>query len=231
MFTAAGMQPIPAPRALTTAEVGHVVEEFRAAARAAMAAGADGVEIHAANGYLLHQFLSSNANRRDDRYGGSVDNRIRLTVEVAAGVAEEIGAGRTGLQISPGNPFNDIAEDDVTELYPALLNALAPLGLAYLNVAYSDPDDRLLRDLRRLWPHALVLNRGDADMLSRVRYIEDGSADVITVGKLALANPDLVERLKAGAALNPPDPATFYGGDRRGYVDYPTLAGYTSAAR
>ena len=221
MFTASGMQPIPEPRELSTAEVRGVVDEFRQAARMAMTAGADGVEIHSANGYLLQQFLSSNANRRTDRYGGSIGNRIRLSVEVATAVADEIGAGRTGIRISPGNTLNDIAEDDVTQLYTALVSALAPLDLAYLHIAGRN--DELLVDLRRHWPNALLLNRGGTDLPTRIRDIVCGLADVVTVGSLALANPDLVERLRLGAPLNTPDPATFYGGDERGYLDYPTL--------
>lgn len=221
MFTAAGMQPIPQPRELSTDEVHGVVEQFRAAARAAIDSGADGVEIHSANGYLLQQFLSSNANHRTDAYGGSIANRIRLSVEVATAVAAEIGAGRTGIRISPGNPFNDIVEDDVTELYGALVTALAPLNLAYLHIAAND--DALLRELRQRWPNTLLLNRAGTDLATRVRDITAGRADVITVGSLALANPDLVARLHAGAALNAPNPATFYGGDERGYLDYPTL--------
>lgn len=226
MFTASGMQPIPEPRELSTDEVSGVVEEFRVAARAAIAAGADGVEIHSANGYLLQQFLSSNANRRTDAYGGSIANRIRLSVEVAAAVADEIGADRTGIRISPGNPFNDIVEHDVHALYSALVSALAPLNLAYLHIVSGD--DVLLRELRRLWPNALLLNRGGADLATRARDVADGLADVVTVGSLALANPDLVARLKVGAPLNTPDPSTFYGGDKRGYLDYPTLEDHAS---
>lgn len=221
MFTASGMQPIPEPRELSTAEVEGVVEEFRHAARTAIAAGADGVEIHSANGYLLHQFLSSNANRRADHYGGSVENRIRLSVDVATAVADEIGRGRTGIRISPGNTLNDIVEDDVAPLYTALVSALAPLDLAYLHVAGRD--DELLVELRRRWPNALLLNRAGTDLRTRTRDITSGLADVVTVGGLALANPDLVERLRLGAPLNTPDPSTFYGGDERGYLDYPAL--------
>lgn len=228
MFTATGMQPMPEPRALSTDEVRDVVDDFRAAARAAVAAGADGVEIHAANGYLLQQFLSSNANQRTDRYGGSIDNRIRLTVEVASAVADEIGADRTGIRISPGNPFNDIVEDDPRELYPALVQALAPLKLAYLHIAWRGEDDSLLRELRAAWPNTLLLNRGGADLATRVRDVETGLADVIAVGALALANPDLVDRLRLNATLNTPDPSTFYGGDARGYVDYPRLADFAT---
>jgi N-ethylmaleimide reductase len=223
MFTATGMQPIPQPRSLSIEDVAAVVDEFRQAAAAAIAAGADGVEIHGANGYLLQQFLSSNANQRTDRYGESIQNRIRLSIEVATAVADEIGAGRTGFRISPGNPFNDIVEDDAPELYKALVDALAPLNLAYLHVAHAGDDD-LLRTIRSAWPNTLLLNRGRADLPTRIRDIEDGLADVITVGTMALANPDLVERLKAGAPLNTPDPTTFYGGDEHGYLDCPTLA-------
>ncbi|MBG0740499.1 alkene reductase [Paeniglutamicibacter antarcticus] len=223
IFTASGMQPIAEPRELSTDEVRGVVEEFRVAARAAIASGADGVEIHSANGYLLQQFLSSNVNRRTDEYGGSITNRIRLSVEVAAAVAEEIGAGRTGIRISPGNPLNDIVEHDVDELYSALVSALAPLDLAYLHVASSGNDAALLRELRRLWPTTLLLNRGRTDLVTRVHDIEDGLADVVTVGSLALANPDLIERLRVRAPLNTPDRSTFYGGDEHGYLDYPTL--------
>lgn len=224
MFTAAGMQPIPEPRVLSTAEVAATVQDFRHAAATAIAAGADGVEIHGANGYLLQQFLSSNANQRTDRYGGSIADRIRLTVEVAAAVADEIGAGRTGIRISPGNPFNDIVEEDVPELYTALVGELAPLGLAYLHVAHGAPNDDLLRTIRGAWPTALLLNRAGAELPTRIADLDSGLADVITVGAMALANPDLVHRVRIGAPLNEPDRATFYGGDERGYLDYPTLA-------
>jgi N-ethylmaleimide reductase len=223
MFTATGMQPIPEPRELSTSEVTGTVGDFRRAAAAAIAAGADGVEIHGANGYLLHQFLSSNANRRTDRYGGSVENRIRFAVEVATAVAGEIGPDRTGFRISPGNPFNDVVEHDVPELYGALVAGLAPLGLAYLHVAHGG-DETLLKRIRSDWPGPLLLNRAGSDLETRVADLRDGLADVITVGSMALANPDLVARVKTGAPLNEPHPATFYGGDERGYTDYPALA-------
>ena len=224
MFTASGPQEMPEPRALSTQEVEATVDDFRRAAAAAIAAGADGVEIHGANGYLVHQFLSDNTNQRTDRYGGSLENRIRFAVEVAAAVADEIGAERTGLRISPGNPYNDIAESDTTELYPALLEALSPLGLAYLHVMHAG-DEALLDTLRAQWPTTLVLNRGGADVPTRARDIDNGTADLVSVGALALANPDLVERLRVGAELNEPDPATFYGGGAAGYTDYATHAG------
>lgn len=222
MFTASGPLEMPEPRALSEGEISDTVRDFRWAAAAAIAAGADGVEIHGANGYLLQQFLSSNANRRADRYGGSIPNRIRLAVEVASAVADEIGADRTGLRISPGNPFNDIVEEDVPELYGSLVATLAPFELAYLHVAHGGDED-LLRSIRHDWPGALLLNRGGANLDERVRDVEDGLADVVTVGAMVLANPDLVARLKTGAPLNDPDPSTFYGGDERGYTDYPAL--------
>ncbi|CAM5560668.1 alkene reductase [Streptomyces purpurascens] len=221
MVTPSGPQEMPVPRELATEEVAATVEDFRRAAAAAIAAGADGVEIHSANGYLPHQFLATNTNQRTDRYGGSLDNRIRFAVEVATAVAEEIGAGRTGFRISPGNPFNDIAESDTHELYPALVRALAALDLAYLHIGHGG-DDELLHTLRKLWPNTLVLNRAGTDIATRAKDIEDGLADIVTVGVMALANPDLAERVRAGAPLNTPDPATFYGGGEAGYTDYPT---------
>ncbi|MET9527236.1 alkene reductase [Streptomyces coeruleorubidus] len=223
MFTLSGAQDLPVPRELSTEEVAATVDDFRRAAAAAVAAGADGVEIHGANGYLVHQFLATNTNQRTDRYGGSLDNRIRFAVEVATAVADEIGPGRTGFRISPGNPFNDIAESDTHELYPALVRALAPLGLAYLHIGHGG-DDELLHTLRQLWPNTLVLNRAGTDIATRAKDIEDGMADIVTVGVMALANPDLVERVRSGAPLNTPDPATFYGGGEAGYTDYPTLS-------
>ncbi|MEU8660568.1 alkene reductase [Actinoplanes philippinensis] len=222
MFTAAGLQPMPRPRALGFAEIAGVVDEFRHAAASAMAAGFDGVEIHGANGYLLHQFLSSNANQRNDGYGGSIAGRIRFAVEVATAVAAEIGADRTGIRFSPANPYNDITEYDTRELYPALLAALAPLDLAYLHLIHAGDDD-LLRRLRTGWPTALLLNRAGTPVGRRAADLDAGLADVITVGTAALANPDLPARLRSGAPLNNPDPATFYGGDHRGYTDYPSL--------
>ena len=224
MFTVGGMQDMPEPRAMSTAEVAQTVDDFRRAAAAAIAAGADGVEIHGANGYLIHQFLSSNANTRDDQYGGSVANRIRFAVEVATAVAAEIGPDRTGFQISPGNPFNDIVEHDTADIYPALVAALAPLGLAYLNIVHPG-DEELVAQLRRDWPGVVLLNRGGASIERRAQDITDGLADVVTVGRMTLANPDLLARIEAAAPLNEADPTSFYGGGAHGYTDYPTLDG------
>ena len=222
MFTSVGTFEMPPPRSLTEDEIAGTVRDFRHAAAAALEAGADGVEIHAANGYLIHQFLSNNANQRTDGYGGSIENRIRFAFEVAAGVAEEIGGERTGVIISPGNPLNDILEEDVDDLYSVLLRALSPLGLAYLNVVHGGNED-LIDAIRRDWESPLLLNRRGADLETRIHDVESGLADVITVGTQTLANPDLVERIKNGSPLNEPDRTTFYGGDERGYIDYPTM--------
>ncbi len=223
MFTIEGMKDIPEPRALSTGEVEQTVQDFAHAASRAVEAGADGVEVHGANGYLVQQFLASNANLRTDRYGGSVENRIRFAVEVCRACADAVGADRVGIRISPGNPNNGIVEDDVEPLYTALVGALAPLGLAYLHPIYNAGYDGLFRQMREAWPGAYVLNRPGASAEDRAADVESGLADVVSLAQMTLANPDLVDRLKRGAPLNEPDPSTYYGGDARGYTDYPTL--------
>ncbi len=222
IFTASGLEPMAEPRALSESDIAQTVQDYAHAAQAAITAGLDGVEIHGASGYLPHQFLSSNANQRTDRYGGSIENRIRFLVEVTTAVALAIGPERTGLRIAPGNPFNDLMEEQIPELYQALLQALAPLGLAYLHVTHTQ-DEALLKVIRQTWPGILIYNRVGADLETRVGDLESGLADAISVGVMALANPDLVERLKSGAPLNAPDQSTFYGGGEHGYTDYPTL--------
>ena len=162
MFIAYGPLEMPEPRALSTEEVAGTVRDFRRAAGAAVEAGADGVGIHEANGYPAQRFLSSNANRRDDRYGSSIPNRIRFAVEVASAIAEEIGAGRTGVRVSPGNPFNDVVEDDVPALYRALLDEELATLVAYLHLLHGGDED-LLRSVRRDWTGVLVLNRVGGD--------------------------------------------------------------------
>ncbi|MGK3949970.1 alkene reductase [Microbacterium sp. K2] len=222
MFTADGPQPMPVPVEMTHTDIDQTIADFRRAARLAVDAGADGVEVHGANGYLLQQFLSTNANHRTDGYGGDIAGRVRLSVEVAAAIADEIGADRVGFRVSPGSPLGDIEETDVDVLYPALVRALAPLGLAYLHVVHLG-DEALLRTIRAAWPSGIVLNRAGADIERRAEDVRDGLADVVSVGALALANPDLIDRIIARAPLNEPDRATFYGGDERGYTDYPRL--------
>lgn len=222
MFTSEGPLAMPEPRELSASEIQVILDEHRRAAAAAMAAGADGVEVHAANGYLAHQFLSSNVNLRNDDYGGSVRKRIRFAVELVDAVATEIGRDRTGVVISPGNPLNDIVEEDIEVLYGVLVRALSSLEPAYLNLSYKGDGD-LVEFIRLQWPGVLLLNRGDADLETRLLDVESGLADAVTVGTHALANPDLVARLRSGAPLNAADRSTFYGGDERGYLDYPTL--------
>jgi N-ethylmaleimide reductase len=222
MFTSSGMFEMPEPRELSAREIVEVVDEHRRAAAAAMAAGADGVEVHAGNGYLAHQFLSSNANLRGDDYGGSVQRRIRFAIELVDAVSEEIGRDRTGVVISPSSTLNDIVEDDVEVLYGVFVRALSSLRLAYLHLNYKGDED-LVEFIRLHWPGVLFLNRGNADLPTRLLDVETGLADAVTVGTHALANPDLAARLQLGASLNDADRSTFYGGDERGYLDYPTL--------
>lgn len=226
MFTAGGMKPFPAPRALETAELPGVAQEFADAAARAVRAGVDGVELHAANGYLLHQFLADGVNDRTDEFGGSAENRARFVVDVAKATVAAIGADRVGIRLSPGHPFNDVSESDLS-VYETLVVQLAELDLAYLHVL-AEADDPIVGKLKALWPNTFVLNTGfgvesDRDVLERI--VADGLADAVTVGRSFLANPDLVERWTRGEELNAPDPATFYSGGAKGYTDYPRLAG------
>lgn len=226
IFTADGQQDHSAPRALDTDELAGVAQEFADAARRAVRAGVDGVELHAANGYLLHQFLADGVNNRTDAYGGSPENRARFVVEVAKATADAIGADRVGIRISPGHPFNDMTENDLS-VYETLVSQLAELDLAYVHLL-AQLDDPILGKLRAIWPNTLVLNTGfgvgdDRDEFERV--IADGIADAVAVGRPFISNPDLVTRWAKGAELNEPDQETFYGGDARGYTDYPRLAG------
>ncbi|WP_422744741.1 alkene reductase [Mycobacterium sp. WMMD1722] len=223
--TPTGKKPLPVPRALEVSEIRDIVGQFRAAARRAVDAGMDGVEIHGANGYLLHEFSSDVVNQRTDSYGGSPANRARLTAEVVEAVAEEIGAGRVGLRISPGNTAGAMQENDTVCTYQALLDRIAPLGLAYLHLLIH-PDDPAFGALRGAWPGAVVLNTG-RDRDTRFCELEEladwGVISAAAVGRAYLANPDLIDRLVLGAELNEPDVATFYAPGPQGYVDYPTL--------
>ncbi|MEV8431386.1 alkene reductase [Streptomyces sp. HUAS 31] len=224
VFTPSGRQPAPTPRALDTAEVPEHVRSYADAARRAVDAGFDGVELHGANGYLISQFLSSNANLRTDRYGGSVTNRIRFAVEAVTTTAEAIGADRTGIRLSPGGAFWGIEEADVAELYAALLTELSRLGLAYIHLE-ATIDEETLVALRRIWPGTLVMNpvlpmgpkqagRTDAD-----HWLGLG-ADLISFGRAFIANPDLVERLRTGLPIAPADEATYFEGGDHGYLTY-----------
>lgn len=225
IFTATGPQQMPTPRELTVDDIQATIAEFRHAAASAIAAGADGVEIHGANGYLLHQFLSPNANHRTDSYGGSVENRSRFVVEVAQAVADEIGADRVGIRISPSMPLGGIDEGDTESVrtqYRQLVGELAPLNLAYLHVHHVG-DDELLRSFRDVWLTAILVVRYGRTREQIADDIEAGLADIAPLGRFALANPDVVERLRTDAPLNEVDPATIYSGGATGYTDYPVL--------
>ena len=228
MFTAGGMKPYPVPRALTLEEIPGVVEEFAHAARCAVEAGLDGVEIHAANGYLLHQFLAPGSNERTDEYGGSPANRARFAIEVTRAVADAIGAERVGIRISPAHNIQGATEEDpedVEATYTTLVDEIAPLGLAYLS-ALADPSLELSQRLRKDFGGVFIANDGFGSVTSRESaqaVLDDDLADAVAVGRLFLANPDLPARWRSGAALNEPNPDTFYGGGAEGYVDYPFL--------
>ncbi|MFD3554371.1 alkene reductase [Streptomyces goshikiensis] len=225
VFTPTGPQPAPMPRALGTAEVPEHARSYARAAQRAVEAGFDGVELHGANGYLISQFLSSNANLRTDRYGGPIANRIRFAVEAVAATVEAVGGERTGIRLSPGGTFWGVEETEVRDLYTALLTELAPLGLAYVHLE-ATAEEATLVALRRAWPGTLVMNpvlpmgakqtgRDDAE-----HWLGLG-ADLISFGRAFLANPDLVERLRGGLPLTPVDEATYFQGGDTGFLTYP----------
>jgi len=230
VHTATAKLPYPVPHALTLDELSVVRDEFVAAATNAIAAGLDGVELHSANGYLLHQFLSGASNRREDGYGGSPQNRARFVVEVATAVADAIGAGRVGIRLSPMHNIQDVAEtdpDDVQATYEALIDGIAPLGLAYLSILHREPTGLLVQGLRARFGGKLIANSGFTSVTSRAEalaLISDSSADAVAVGRLAIANPDLVERWRDDEAENTPNAQTFYGPGAEGYTDYPRLS-------
>ncbi|MDI9884701.1 alkene reductase [Streptomyces sp. HNM0645] len=227
VFTHEGPKEFVTPKELSDTEIRQTIADFATAAQHAIEAGFDGVELHGANGYLIHQFLSDHTNRRTDAWGGGAEGRTRFAAEVATAVAEAIGAERVGLRISPGNPYNDMVETNPGEVYEALLARLAGVDLAYLHLM-EGPDPELTPRLRKAWPGTFVLNpftHPDATGPDALRLVEDGSADMVAYGALFLANPDLPHRLAAGGPFNTPDPSTFYGGDHRGYTDYPALTG------
>jgi N-ethylmaleimide reductase len=227
------------PRALKRSELPRVADDYRRAARAAMDAGFDGVEIHAANGFLLDQFLRSSTNRRDDDYGGSIANRARFVIEVVQAVCDEIGAGRVGIRFSPVSPINDSFDADPQALFEYVVQKLAALDLAYIHVVEGQtggPRDFCAPGNGPFeWPAlsaayraaggagAWIGNNGYDKALASSR-LASGEIDLVAFGVKFLANPDLVRRFRENAPLNEPDPSTFFGGDgRRGYTDYPRL--------
>ena len=216
------------PRALELQEIKGIIDDFRKASANAIAAGFDGVEIHGANGYLLEQFLKDGANQRTDEYGGSVENRARLLLEVTEAVKDEIGAERTGVRISPVSPANAISCSDPQPQYDYLVEQLDTLGIVYLHVvegATGGPRDVLPFDydsLRRRFKNTYIGNNG-YDLALASTQLAQGKADLFAFGRPFISNPDLVERLKTGALLTPIIPETLYGGGAQGYTDYPSL--------
>ena len=239
-MTFEGMKPFETPRALETGEIPGIVEQFRHGARNALEAGFDAVEVHGANGYLLDQFVRDGANARDDAYGGSLENRLRLPLEVAGAVAEIWGADRVGYRISPYQRFNDMSDSAPEETFAALTEGLDRIGLAWLHVVESDAPGRdaeaadaaaflasrppLFRALRERFAGATMVNaaydgaRGEAALAG-------GEADLVSYATLFLANPDLPKRLIEGGPLNDPERKTYYGGGAAGYTDYPFWEG------
>ena len=217
------MQPNDEPRELALHEIPGVVEEYSKATKNAMAAGFDGVELHSASGYLPMQFLSSNTNQRTDAYGGHVNNRIKFVVETLEAMAKAAGsAGKVGIKISPAMPFNDIHDADPTETYTTLVKAIGSMGLAYLHILQSAPDPNYIAMLRPLFKGPFAAGGGFTKE-SGDALLKAGGADFIVYGKMFVANPDLPARFQKGAALNEPDPNTFYGGGETGYIDYKSL--------
>jgi N-ethylmaleimide reductase len=225
-----GLQPHSPPRAMTEEDIAQAVREFAQAARRALEAGFDGVELHAANGYLIEQFLNANVNQRNDRYGGSIESRNRFALEVARAVAAEIGPGRLGIRLSPYGVFNSTGPyADAHSQYFALTDELSNIGLLYMHVldhaAMGAPPvpEELKTGLRQRFKGAFIL-AGGFDKQRAEQALRDNHADLIAFGRPFLANPDLVERMRQNAALNTPDMATFYVPGPKGYTDYPTLA-------
>ncbi len=227
-FVGGTFADVSEPRALELSEIPGIIDDFKRGAANAIAAGFDGVEVHGANGYLLEQFAKDGANKRTDSYGGSIENRARLMLQVSQAVAAEVGAARTGIRISPVTPANDISDSNPQALYDHIVDQLSALKLVYIHVvegATGGPRDIAPFDykaLRSRFKGTYIANNGyTLDLANKVLAADD--ADLIAFGKLFISNPDLVERLKRGAPLNDFDKATFYGGDAKGYTDYPTL--------
>lgn len=230
-FTANGMEEIPTPRALETSEVKAVVADFRQAAQNAKDAGFDGVEIHGANGYLVDQFTQDGTNQRTDEYGGSVENRARFALEVVQAAVDVLGADRVGIRLAPTGTMGGIHDADRQATFSYLTEQLNKFGLAYLHVIEARPGHPMAAKpgqepvgpaLRRLFTGPFILNGGYTQETAEAA-LENHEADLIAFGVPYIANPDLVERFEQGAALSTPDQATFYGGDDKGYIDYPSL--------
>jgi len=225
-FTYTGLQPFVTPRALETHELPGIVEQYRVAAQNAKQAGFDGIEVHSANGYLLDEFLRDGTNHRHDQYGGSIENRSRLLMEVMDVVTAVWPADQVGVRISPENTFNDIRDSDPQATFNAVASRLSSLGLAYLHAVEGDMvtgESKVnYREIKDNFNGRYIANLG-YDLERGQAAIQQGDADLVAYGTLYIANPDLVERFKANVPLNSPDQETFYGGDEHGYTDYPFM--------
>ena len=227
-YTRSGKVDIPPPRELSVEDIATVVDEFRQGAANAIRAGFDGVEIHGANGYLIDQFLRDGANRRTDRYGGSVENRARFALEVVDAVIAEIGAGRVGIRLSPVTPANDLSDTSPQAVFGHLVEELDRRGIAFIHFvegATGGPRDVPGFDFawaRKAFHGTYIANNG-YDGKMAIEAVESGRADAVAFGRLFIANPDLVQRLKLDAPLNTPNPKTFYTPGAAGYIDYPAL--------
>lgn len=221
-WTDTGLQDFVTPHELTESEVKQVINEYRQATKLALQAGFDGVELHAASGYLAEQFLSSGSNKRQDNYGGSVENRCRFVVETLQAMLAEAGSNRVGIKISPEMNFNDIHDDNPQETYSYLVKQINSLNLAYLHVALFGTSVDYHGLLHPLFDNTYLIGSGLTKETAE-NYIVSNKADAVVFGSAFLANPDLPERFKQGAALNTPDRDTFYSPGAEGYTDYPTL--------
>lgn len=224
-----GFADVDEPRALETDEIPGIVEDFRLAAANAIRAGFDGVEIHAANGYLIDQFLRDGANKRTDRYGGSIENRVRFLQEIMEAVTAEIGAARTGIRISPVTPANGLSDSDPAALFAHVLDVLEAIKPVYVHIiegATGGPRDVMpgfdFEALHKRYSGTWMVNNGYDKALAE-DVVASGKADLVAFGKAFIANPDAVERLREGAAFNELDRDTLYGGGAKGYIDYPAL--------
>ncbi len=229
-FTMEGMKDYETPRELSTEEVKSIVQEYKQAAINAMEAGFDGVELHAAFGYLPNQFLVESSNQRTDEYGGSIENRSRFVVEIMDAMVEALGADKVGIKLSPSIPYNSIIDSDPTSLYHYLLGELDKLPLAYVQLMNAMfPTDNLPqypRDVMGVFSPAtkhMIIANGGYTRESGEAELEKGGATMISYGSLFISNPDLPKRFEVNASLNEPDRATMYGGQDQGYIDYPTL--------
>lgn len=220
-YTDEGMKEFVTPREITREEIAQTVRDFAAAATNAITAGFDGVELHAASGYIVQQFLTTNANLRSDEYGGSIENRARFLFEVLDAMIAAIGPERVGVKFSPNIPFNDIEEADADVLYPYILEWLNDRNIAYVHVA--DYTGKVHAKLRAVYQGVYFAGAGFSKESGKA-LVEQGGADAIVFGTKLLANPDLPERFRRNASLNEPDQSTFYVPGEHGYTDYPTLA-------